>query len=184
MKKTNIACLALASLLFIISSTNVQAQNTDVKSAVYHQKDYIGENPTADQDLKIFADYENACVSGDSVKARSLLADDYKGYGPGPSDSTTAEQVMNWWTQNYKTQSNRKVNFVEETYRVIKGDYKGNWVAMWGEYDCTINGKDIRVPFQSTAQITNGKINFTTSYWDNWSVYQALGYTLTPPNTN
>jgi len=172
----------LALLLWVITSTKVQAQNKDATAAVVHQKDFVTENPTADQDIKVFGDYINALlVSGDFDKAKSFLADHFKGFGPGPNDSATADQVMAIWKENDKTQTNRKVNFVENSWQVIQGDYKGKWVAMWGEYDCTINGKQVRVPFQSTARIANGKIDYSTSYWDNWSIYQSLGYTLTPP---
>lgn len=182
MKKTNFVCLTLASLLLGISPITVEAQNKDATAAVMHQKDFVKENPTADQDIKVLADYMNALlVSGDLDKAKSLLTDHFKGFGPGPNDSATADQVMATWKENYKTQTNRKVNFVENSWQVIQGDYKGNWVAMWGEYDCTINSKQVRIPFQSTARITNGKIDYVTSYWDNWSIYQSLGYTLTPP---
>ena len=86
--------------------------------------------------------------------------------------------------ENYKTQTNRKLNFVDHTWHVTEGQYKGNWVAMWGEYDCTINGKDVRVPFQTTAHITNGKIDSSISYWDNLSPSLSLGFTLTPPKGN
>jgi len=184
MKTTKTACLIWASLLFGLS-LNVRAQNTDAKGTVYHHNDYNKENPTADQDIKVLEDYTNALlVSGDLEKAKSFLAGNYKGYGPGPNDSATAEQVIATWQENYKTHTNRKANFVEHTWHVTEGQYEGNWVAMWGDYNCTINGKDVRVPFQTTAHITNGKIDSSISYWDDFRIYQSLGFTLTPPKQN
>jgi len=183
MKTTKTTCLILASLLFGISSTNVQAQTTDATSA--YQKENIKENPTADQDTKVLADYTNALlVSGDLDKAKSFLADNFNGHGPGVNDSATAEQVIATWKENYKTQTNRKVNFVENSWLVTDGIYKGKWAVMWGEYDCTVDGKDVRVPFQTTAHIVDGKIDYSVSYWDNLSIFQSLGYTLTPPKGN
>lgn len=185
MKTTKTACLILASLFFGLSSTNVQAQNTDPSGTVYHHNDYNKENPTADQDIKMVEDYTNALlVSGDLEKVKSLLADNYKGYGPGPNDSVTAEQVITTWRENYKTHTNRKANFVEHTWYVTEGEYKGNWVAMWGDYNCTINGKSIKIPFQLTAHVTNGKIDSSIVYYDNLSSSLSLGYTLTPPKEN
>jgi len=174
----------MASLLFGISS-NVQAQNTDAQKTVYHHNDFNKENPTADQDIKVLEDYENALLaSGDLEKAKSLMADNFKAFGPGANDSATAEQVIAAWQENYKIHTNRKVNFVDHTWHVTEGEYKGNWVAMWGEYDFTMNGKDIRVPFQTTAHISNGKIESQISYWDNLRPSLFLGYTLTPPKQN
>jgi len=183
MKTTKTACLILASLLFGISS-NAHAQNTAAQTTVYHHNDINKENPTADQDIKVLEDFENAIVSGDLDKAKSFLADNFKGYGPGANDSATAEQVIGFWQENYKTHTNRKINFVDHTWQVTEGQYKGNWVAMWGEYDCTINAKDVRIPFQTTARIANGKIEMQISYWDNLSPSLSLGYTLTPPKQN
>jgi ketosteroid isomerase-like protein len=182
MKKTKTTCLLMASLLFGISS-NVQAQNTDAASA--YQKEYIKENPTADQDVKMVEDYLNAVlVSGDLEKAKSFLADNFKGFGPGINDSVTAEQAIANRKEELKLHMNRKVNFVANTWLVTEGNYKGNWVAIWGEYDFTISGKDLRVPFQSTAHVTNGKIDYSISYWDNLSPSLSAGYTLTPPKQN
>ena len=62
-----------------------------------HHKDYIGENPTADADIKVVSDYTNAVVSGDLVKAKSLLAASYMGYGPGPVDSANVNKEMQSW---------------------------------------------------------------------------------------
>ena len=85
--------MLIAALLFFVSLIRIQAQNTDAKSTVYHQKDYDVENPTADKDIKVLADYENALlVSGDSDVVRSFLADNFKSYGPGPSDSGTTDK--------------------------------------------------------------------------------------------
>src|SRR5678815_3841806 len=113
MKKTKTTCLIVASLLFGISSTNVQAQNTDANSTVYHHNDFNKENPTADQDIMVLEDYANALlVSGDLEKAKSFLADNFKGYGPAVTDSATAEQVIASRKEDLKTQSNRKLNFV------------------------------------------------------------------------
>src|SRR5436853_4930167 len=145
MKKTIQTCLLATVLLFCVSLTAIHAQTT---AAAYHQKDVIGENPTADQDIQTVSDFLNALASGDLTKVKSLLADQYKGRGPGPLDSTTAEQTIQQWQENYKTQLNRKITFVTESFRVLTGDLQGNWVSVWGDYTCTIDGTNIRLPFQ------------------------------------
>ena len=111
-----------------------------------------------------------------------LLADTYRGYGPGAADSVTREQVVTNWQQRYKTQADRKMRLEgQTTFRVKSGRRLGNWVATWGEYSFTQNGKTIRAPFQYMAHVTKGKIDVDRTYVDNLSIVQAQGYKLTPP---
>jgi ketosteroid isomerase-like protein len=178
MKKTIQTCLLATSLLFCVSLTATHAQTAP---AAYHQKDVIGENPTADQDIQTVSDFLNSLVSGDLNKVRSLLATNYKGTGPGPLDSANTEQTIQQWQEDYKIQSDRKITFVTESFRVLTGDLQGNWVSVWGDYSCTIDGTNIKFPFQYTALVANGKISLDVTYYDRWYIFQALGYKVTPP---
>ncbi len=177
MKAITSTCSLLALLILCFSTSVLRAQNGNT----VHQKDYIGENPTADADIKVVSDYTNAIVSGDLKKAKTLLAGNYIGYGPGPVDSANADKEMKAWEENYKTQTDRKVEFITQTFRVLDGDLKGNWVSVWGTYFFTTDGKSIKLPYQSTFHVTNGKIEGSIIYFDLLSVFQKLGYTLTPP---
>ena len=104
------------------------------------------------------------------------------GYGPSPADSINAEQSVNSWKENYKTQMNRKIDFLAIiTVRILSGTYKGDWVDVWGKYSCNINGKDITFPFQYAAKVDNGKIVGDVIYYDNLYIVKKLGYTVTPP---
>jgi len=182
MKTTIQTCMLIASFLFFVSLTRIQAQATNATQQGYN--DAVKANPTADQDIKVVSDYLNALVAPDFDKVRSLLAPNYKGRGPGPFDSATAEDVIKTWQSNDSSQTNRKIGSIPATFRVLSGDYQGNWVAMWGEYDCTINGKDLKIPFQYTAHITNSKIDNDITYYDRLYIFQSLGFTLTPPKDN
>jgi hypothetical protein len=74
-------------------------------------------------------DYLNLLISGNADNAKSQLADNYMGYGPSPADSSNAEQTVNSWEENYKTQLNRKIDFLAIiTVRILSGNYKGDWV--------------------------------------------------------
>ncbi|HNP24976.1 MAG TPA: hypothetical protein PKM63_21580 [Panacibacter sp.] len=178
--KTITSTSILLAFLLLFSTSSLRAQDGNAM----HHKDYIGENPTADADIKVVSDYTNAVVSGDLVKAKSLLAASYMGYGPGPVDSANVNKEMQSWETNYTTQTNRKVEFITQTFRVLNGDLQGNWVSVWGTYYFTTDGKDIKLPYQSTMHVTNGKIDRSIIYFDLLSVFQKLGYTLTPPAGN
>lgn len=181
MKKTTKPFLLLASFFFLCSATTLQAQSSSSPQPRY--KDLVVENPNAEADMKVVSDYVNALVSGDLDKAKSLMADNYKGYGPAPTDSSTMEQTINGWQENYNRQSNRKVSFVTQTFKVTSGNLQGNWVSLWGDYSFTENGKDIKFPFQYTAHVTNGKIDSDRIYYDRLYIMQTLGYTVTPPDS-
>jgi ketosteroid isomerase-like protein len=54
-------------------------------------------------------------------------------------------------------------------------------VSTWGTYSFTENGKDVKVPFQFTARVKNGKINRSVVYYDQLAIMKTLGFTVTPP---
>jgi len=78
--------LLIAILLLTVFSTRAQAQTTLSSQSSY--KDMVGENPDADADIKPVGDFLIYLVCGDLDKAKSLLAENFKGYGPSATDST------------------------------------------------------------------------------------------------
>ncbi len=179
MKKTIKLSLLFAILMLTIFTNRAQAQTAPASQPGH--KDVVVENPNADADIKMVGDFLNFLVLGDLDKAKGLLAENYKGYGPAPSDSTTTEKTISSWKENCEVQSNRKVGFMPTTFRVLSGDQKGDWVAFWGNYSFTQDGKSISFPFQYTARVADGKINLDLIYYDKMYILQTLGYKVTPP---
>ncbi len=179
MKKTIAKALLSAAFIFAVFVTPVHAQSSKEATASY--KNFVGENPTDDADIKTAGDFVNALIAGNLDKAKSLMADGYIGYGPGSTDSANKQQTLDEWKQNNITQTNRNVSFVPVTYNVKTGDLKGHWVALWGDYSFTQNGKDVKFPFHYVAKVNNGKVEGDRIYYDQFSVLKALGYTITPP---
>ena len=185
MKKVNGSFLFFAALLITIFGTSGCDQTTTnvldtktVKDTVLKYKDFIGENPNAEADMKVVSDFVNACVNEDTIKAKSLLDANYLGFGPSINDSATALEEINAWKENYKIHSARKVSFITQTYRVMVGDRKGDWVSLMGDYSCTLNEKKMKMPFQLTARLLNGKIVGAITYWDKKYLSETLGYNL------
>lgn len=179
MKKTIKLNLLFATILLTVFTTVAQAQSTPAAQPRY--KDVVVDNPNAETDMKVVSDFINALTNDNLEKANSLLAEKYKGYGPSPLDSSTTEQTINSWKESNKIQLNRKVSFVTQTFRVLLGDLKGNWVSVWGDYGFTQDGKSVSFPFQYTARVTNGKIDTDRIYYDRMYIFQTLGFKLTPP---
>ena len=165
-------CVALI-VATLFTNLSAQTQAPSIKLVV--------ENPTAEADMKVVGDYHNALIGGDLVKAKSLLSAKYMLYGPSAADSNNVEKELAAWSENYKTHLNRKVGFITQSFKVTSGNLQGNWVSLWGTYTCTINGKNIAVPFQSTSRVENGKITRMNIYFDNLSTLTTIGYTLVPP---
>lgn len=172
--------LSVATLVLAGATHLVQAQTKPVSAP--HYKDLVGENPAADADIQVVAAYLNYLAAGNTAKAKMLLTDNYRGYGPAATDSVTRDKIMAVWQERYKTQLNRKVRYEGQTaFRVKAGPNRGNWVATWGEYIFTEAGKTLKAPFHYIAHMTNGKIDVDRTYVDNMSLTLALGYKLTPP---
>lgn len=163
-------------LLFLIVSQLVFSQNKEL-----NYKDNVVENPEAESDIKVVNDYVNALINNELAKAEKLLAEKYIGLGPSANDSITKQETINSWKESHKVRSNQKVSFVSQTFRVLQGDLKGDWVSQWGNYSFTQNGKNVKLPYQFTALISNGKIDRSSIYFDNLAVLLALGFEVTPP---
>jgi len=177
-RKWTTALLLVACSL--MGAGRLYAQTDSTQQGAY--KDYVGENPDADADIRLVSNYINSLIGGDVDKATAMLAPNYKGFGPGPDDSTDAKTTADTWKQNYQIQSNRKINFLPATFNVKSGDQEGHWVTTWGTYTFTQDGKDVRIPYQYTAHIADGKIDRDVIYFDQLSIVRTLGYTLTPPS--
>ncbi len=170
--------LLKASIVFLFLAVG---QITYSQNKELSYKDNVVENPEAEADIKIVSDYVNALVNNEMAKAEKLLAEKYIGYGPAVNDSINKQENINSWNQNHKVRTNQKVGFVTQTFRVLQGNLQGDWVSQWGNYTFTQNGKEVKLPYQFTARVSNGKIDRSTIYFDNLSVLLQLGYTVTPP---
>lgn len=165
----------LGTLLLLAFTLQMSAQD----SPAY--KDLVVENPEPEADMKVLADYVNWLTAGKTDEVKAILSDSYLAYGPGQADSLNTEQLINAWKENYKVQSNRKVNLITQTFRVVAGNLKGDWVSLWGTYSFTQSEKDLSLPFQITAQVKDGKLERSTIYYDQLPILLQLGFTVTPP---
>jgi hypothetical protein len=154
-----------------VLKAQVQPKNMDV----------VVENPNAEADKKVVADYYNALAAADTSKVIALMGTKFMLYGPSAVDSSDAQKEILHWTENYKTQLNRRVSFITQSFKVPFGEFEGNWVCVWGKYKCSIHDIDISVPFQSTCKVENGKISKIYIYYDNLNVRNQLSHTVPTP---
>ncbi|PRX56104.1 nuclear transport factor 2 family protein [Flagellimonas meridianipacifica] len=154
------------------------------QGAFAQEKSYaetVVENPTAEEDLKVGASYLDALVGNDMATVAGLLADEYIVNGPSHNEKIIKLEEIAQWKEIHKTRTNQKNKYVYQTFRVLDGDYQGDWVSVRGTYSFIENGTDIVLPYQYTANVKNGKINEASIYYDRLSFAKKLGYTITPP---
>ena len=171
MKMKTLKTLALAVVLCIGQITIAQEMNFN---------ETVTQNPTPDEDLKVVTEYLDALVNNNLDKAGSLLADDFSGSGPSDGDTETKEDVIDNWKQIHKLRTNQKNDYVVNTWRVLSGEYKGDWVSIWGTYSYTENDTDINLPYHLTAKVEDGKIQNSIIYYNSLAVAKKMGYELTP----
>ncbi|WP_296313988.1 hypothetical protein [Winogradskyella sp. UBA3174] len=166
----------LLLLCFIITGQLMFSQNKTLK-----YKNVVAENRESEANIKVVSDCVNSLIHDKMMEVEKLLDDAYMGYGPAINDSITKQETMASWNKTRKIRTNETVGFVTQTFRILKGNLKGDWVSQWGTYAFTQNGKDIKLPYQLTARVNNGKINRSTIYYDNLAAIETLGYQITPP---
>ena len=166
----------LALLLgFSLTGLSTWAQNTPMTT-----------NPNAQRDIQLVSNYVTALtVTGDQEKARGLVNPTYMAYGPGGADSANIEKVLTTYQMSQKFQTNRKIQFSAQSFRITSGDMKGDWVSLWGNYTYTDThtpaGQTVTFPYQYTAKVDNGKIVSDRLYFDQLSLLTQFGFKLIPP---
>ncbi len=162
MKTKSILALLIASLLVV--SCN---QLTDKQAA-----DNIG----------LIEAYVKAVEGKDYTTMESLLAENYKGYGPSHSDSTDRTAALASWKYNienlYQSISYERSRIAAVT--IITGPNMGEWVANWAELK--IKYRDGRGPViiwaNTNYKIEHGKIVKSYTFYNEADALKQLGYEL------
>jgi len=133
------------------------------------------------ENLAIAKRYMEAVENKNAATMDSLLADNYKGYGPSVGDSTNKEDALKNWNYNaanlYESiQYTRSQNLA---VTVKEGDAAGDWVSNWALL--TIKYKDGRGPVQvwvnAVYKIEDGKIARSRTFYNEADVTRQLGIT-------
>lgn len=139
------------------------------------------------ENLALANKYMQAVETNDIAMMSSLLADNYKGYGPSDGDSTDKEQAIQNWKYNienlyesvkYSGHQNIAVT-IKEGEQALPGDWVSNWALL------TIKYKDGRGPVHvwvnAVYKIENGKIVMSRTFYNEADVLRQLGYQFSMP---
>jgi len=142
----------------------------------------ITQNPTAEEDLKVVRDYLNAIINNKMDVAESLLSDTCVTTGPNNGETSTKTELIASWKEIHKVRTNPKNEYIVNTWRVLEGNYKGDWVGIWGTYTFTESGTEVILPYHYLAKVEGGKIQGARIFYDRLSILTAMGGTVTSPN--
>jgi len=139
------------------------------------------DNQIADN-IGLIEKYVKAVEEKDYATMESLLADNYKGYGPSHSDSTNRTEALTSWKENienlYQSISYNRSRMAALT--IPEGPNKGEWVSNWAELE--IKYKDGRGPViiwaNTNYEIEHGKIVKSYTFYNEADALRQLGYEL------
>ena len=134
----------------------------------------------AADNIGLIEKYVKAVEGKNYTTMESLLAENYKGYGPSHSDSTDRTAALASWKENienlYQSISYERSRMA--TFAILEGPNKGNWVSNWAELKIKyIDGRGPVIIWANTNyQIKNGKIVKSYTFYNEADALQQLGY--------
>ena len=143
--------------------------------------DTVGENNKA-----IVQKYSDAIVKGDTVGMEAFLADTYKGYGPGLTDSTDrAKEITGWkksWREEFASIDFDRAGTIAFTVPT-DGKYPGDWVAEWAFINVTYkNGtKPFKFWWHGVSRVKDGKIEVSRAFYNQNDYFTQHDFKVTPP---
>jgi len=163
-------------ILFAAISLSILACNSSATKTTSSDK--------ATENLAIADRYRHAVETKDVATMDSLLADNYKGFGPSVGDSVTkVEAIANWKAEVadlYESIEYTRSETLPVT--VSEGPIAGDWVSNWALL--TIKFKDgrgsVQVWVNAAYKIENAKIVRSRTFYNEADVLRQLGYSIQP----
>jgi len=190
--KQLILCVFLSACLLSCSSSGDKTPDA-VGPSSHDTAAAAAQTPPADktkeENMAVVNKYLSAIENHDTVTMASLMADNYKGYGPSIGDSAGKQENLENWKYNIDhyfatIKYNRYQNFAT-TMTKDNGGEPGDWVSNWAY--CEIKYKDGKGPVHlwvnSVYKIENGKIAKSRIFYNEADWLRQLGYRFVKPPT-
>jgi hypothetical protein len=184
---------AFISFYLLSCSSPADKAPEAVGPAAHDSSTAVAQTPPADktkeENMAVVNKYLSAIENHDTVTMASLMADNYKGYGPSIGDSASKQENLENWKYNLDhyfatIKYNRYQNFAT-TVTNENGGEPGNWVSNWAY--CEIKYKDGKGPIHlwvnSVYKIENGKIAKSRIFYNEADWLRQLGYRFVKPPT-
>lgn len=136
-------------------------------------------NPVNEALVKAYVD---AVIKADMQGMGDLMADNYRGYGPGIADSVNkTTELANWKRSTDSVYASVEYNrYGTLSTHVDSGRVAGDWVFDWAQVTLNYRSGEPPVKYWSHAvfRIKDGKINLTRRFMDRYDILRQRGYTL------
>ena len=140
---------------------------------------------SSEANIALIEKYVSAVENMDYESMKSLLADNYIGYGPSYNDSINKEQALNNWKMNvdnlYKSIKYNKSR--NAAVSVPSGLNKGDWVSNWGELHIVYKNDigEVTIWANTIYKIENGKIAKSYTFYNEADALRQLGFIFVKP---
>ena len=134
-------------------------------------QDAMGEKNKA-----IAEKFQQAQKIGDLTTMSGLLADDFMDFGPVLGDSATKTQFLANEKQMFEETFN---TFGYERIAMVAFD---DWVFDWGVLTANFkSGSTAKIKYHYVLRLKDGKINLTSSFFDEADYMRQIGYKFLSP---
>jgi hypothetical protein len=141
----------------------------------------------SDEDVALVNKYFTAIENHDTAAMSSVMADNYKGYGPSIGDSAGKSEALENWKYNfdhyYATIKYNRYQNIASTITENDNAEPGEWVSNWAYL--SVKYKDGRGPIylwvNSVYKIENGKIQKSRVFYNEADWLRQLGYRFIKP---
>lgn len=139
------------------------------------------QNNTSAKNEELIKTYVEAVQQKDDITMETLLAEQYRGFGPSANDSIDKVGAIENWKYNtenlYEGIKYNKSRII--SVNVPDGENKGEWVSNWAELTITYKSGEKAVIWTNTVyQIENDKIIKSYTFYNEADVYKQLGYVI------
>jgi Domain of unknown function (DUF4440) len=141
----------------------------------------------SEENLALINKYFTAIQNHDTAAMSSLMAENYKGYGPSIGDSAGKSEILENWKYNfdhyYASITYTRYQNIASTISENNDAEPGDWVSNWSY--CSVKYKDGRGPIylwiNSVYKIENGKILKSRVFYNEADWLRQLGYRFIKP---
>ena len=161
-------------ILFLAAGIIVSCNTTTDSSS---DKTKAAEKEKAEKHVALVKEFIAAFDSGEVENWRDLCTDDFVTYGPKTGDEATLDEYIESMQEIYDAIDSLKSNTLAILpHTTDDEDLAGDYVFWWGSNSAYFieAEKSVEIRLHTVYRIVDGKISFTSDYWDTGDLASQL----------